>query len=193
MSLSNSKQRIYVSVSEGKFVIKNPKTNERELYDNLTGRIVNIEVKDETYKGETYKKAFFDIVDNVDTYTLQLRVGSGYFRTFCNSLKSGDINKIISLSALVNEKNGRPNGVIFVKQDGKVLKHFHTKDNMGDLPEVEKIIFKGKEDYDNTKAMEYWIKWLLSLKFESYNEDAIKKDIVSKDFEDLMTDDDLPF
>lgn len=193
MSLSNAKPKVYVNIVEGKFAIKNYKTNEKELYDNLTGRLVNVEIKDETYQGKTYKKAYFDLVDNIDTYTLGLRVNSGYFRTFVNSLKSGNANKIITISAVVNERNGKTNSVIFVKQDGKVLKHFHTKDNMGDLPPVEQIMFQGQIHYDNTKAMDYWIKWLESLKFETYNEEVAKKEIINDDFEQLSLDDDLPF
>jgi hypothetical protein len=193
MSLSNAKPKVYVNIAEGKFAIKNYKTNERELYDNLTGRLVKVEIKDESYQGKTYKKAYFDIADNIDTYTLGLRVNSGYFRTFVNSLKSGNVNKIITISAVVNERNGKSNSVIFVKQDGKVLKHFHTKDNMGDLPPVEQIVFQGQINYDNTKAMEYWIKWLESLKFETYNEEVAKKEIINDDFEQLDMDEDLPF
>jgi len=193
MSLTNKRQGIYVSISNGKFAIKNPQTNQVELYDNLTGRIVKVEIKDDTFKGKAFKKAYFDIVDDVETYILQIRVGYGYFRSFCNSLKSGDINKVITISGIVKEENGKSKGVLFVKQDGKILKHFHTKGNMGDLPPVEMINFNGNVLYDNTKEMEYWMNWLKSIKFENPQLEINNEELLNDEFDGLEISDDLPF
>ena len=47
----------------------------------------------------------------------------------------------------------------FVSQNGKFLKHAHTKDAPGDLPQLEKVTFKGETRYDNSKQIEYWKNW----------------------------------
>jgi hypothetical protein len=122
-----------------------------------------------------------------------MRVDSGYFRSFCNSLKSGNINQKFIISAFFNEKNNRT--VIFLKQNSITLKWYHTKNNQGDLPEPQHTIYKGKNDWDWTKPNEYWKKWVLSL----FNQKKIEKSNKFENNEKELSgyeewkNDDLPF
>jgi hypothetical protein len=197
MSLNNNRKSIFVNLVEGKFVIKNLQTGEKEYYDNLTGRITSIQFKDDVIKGQVSKIVLFEITDNIDSYLLQMRLVSGYFRTLCNSLKSGNPKKIITLSGAVKPlPNGKSKTVIFVKQDGRVLKHCHTKDNMGDCPDTEYLVYKGKPDYDNSKQIEYFVNWLKSINFSQEENplltDSEKKEILEQDA-DEMGDNDIAF
>jgi hypothetical protein len=61
------------------------------------------------------------------------------------------------------------NSVMFINQDGKGLKHYWTKDNPGQLPNLEKIKIKGKDTWDDTKRLEYlenFVKDLFNSKVE---------------------------
>lgn len=188
MSLTNNSRGIYVNLKRGRFAIKVKNKNGEdsiELYENLTGRIVGVQFKDESYNGQDFLVAVFEIVDNVDTYLLQIRVDSGYFRTLCNSLKSGDVNRIVKLSAMFTDAGGKTKTVMFVKQDGKTLKHFHTQDKLGDLPPLEKVTYKGKERYDGTNQQKYWMDWLSSINFGDKEEEKkiINEEISNSDYE----------
>lgn len=190
MSLNNNRKGTFVNLVDGKFVIKNLKTGEKEIYDNLTGRIVGFTLKDDNIKGKVDKRILLQIVDNIDTYLLEIRLDSGYFRTFCNSLKSGNPKKIITLSALCKPlPNGKKNTVMFVIQDGKTLKHFHKKDNMGDCPETEIYTIKGETIYDNSEKIAFYIEWLKSVNFSDSGNgiitDAEKKEIIEEDGDEI--------
>ena len=142
------------------------------------------------YQGKTYELAKITIGYIGEIYVIQMRTDSGYFRGFCNSLKSGNHKDEITIkpSSIKNE-SGKTATTCFIQQNGKFLKHFYTKDNLGDLPPLDKIEFKGKTQYDNTKQIAFWKNWLSSL-FESHTPKQTPK-IQDEDFEEFA--DDLPF
>ena len=90
MALTNTRQGTFVNISKGKFIIKVGEGY--ETYDNLTGRITGVEIRMDEYNKVQFEVVVFTIVDNIDTYFLKVRCDSGYFRSMCNALKSGDIN-----------------------------------------------------------------------------------------------------
>jgi len=53
------------------------------------------------------------------------------------------------------EDGDKKSSVLFINQDGKGLKHFWTKDNPGDLPNLQKIKIKGKESWDDSERLEF--------------------------------------
>lgn len=192
MGLHNSKRGIFVNISKGKFTIK--KDNVYEQYDNLIGRITEVDFRIDEYQNKKFEVAIFTLVDNIDTYILKIRVDSGYFRAMCNALKTGDINKIVKLRAVFKESNGKKETGMYVFQNDKALKHAHTKDNLGDMPPMEKVVFKGEETWDNTKQLQFWKDWLKSLKFEQEKVDQteIFDEVGEVPFSGEF-DEDLPF
>jgi hypothetical protein len=161
----NSGKLIFVNIKEGKLYIK-PKDSEVQFFDALSGTITKVDFAKEVFQGQEYEKAKIIIVDGDDRYQLQIRTDSGYFRGFCNSLKSGDPSKRIRVAPFYKKENDKTQTTFFVSQNEKTLKHFHTKDNPGDLPQVEEITFRGKKVWDGSKQIEYWKQWLLSIKFD---------------------------
>jgi hypothetical protein len=119
----------------------------------------------EEYNGEHYDKAKITIIDGAERFLLQMNVDSGYFRAFCNALRSGDPTAEVRIKPNYQVVDGKKKSSCFVEQNGKSLKHAFTRDNPGDLPPVEKVMFKGKEAYDGSKAMAYWKNWLSSIKW----------------------------
>jgi len=192
MGLHNSKRGIFVNISKGKFTIK--KDSIYEQYDTLTGRITEVEIRTDEYENKKFEVAVFTLLDNVDTYLLKIRVDSGYFRAMCNALKTGDLNKIVKLNPISKEVNGKTTTGMYVFQNDKALKHAHTKDNLGDMPPMERVIFKGQETWDNTKQLQFWKDWLRSLKFE---QQKIEQNEIFDEVGEIPAsgeyDEDLPF
>jgi hypothetical protein len=178
----------YVNIKEGSLVIKT-KDGILESYDSLEGIIDKVEFITEQYEGKNIEKAKFYINAIGELFILQIKTNSGYFRGFCNSLASSstpkDMLKIVP--SLKKDEKGKPKSTCFIGQNGKFLKHAFTKDNMGALPDLEKITFRGETQYDNSKQIEFWKNWL----FEIYN-----KNISITENEEIEDDDfidDLPF
>jgi hypothetical protein len=179
----------FVNIKEGSLVTKGKEGN-LESYDSLEGIIEKVEFLTEEYEGKKIEKAKFYVNDIGEIFILQIKVNSGYFRGLCNSLASSsapkDMLKIVP--SLKKDDKGKPKSTCFVGQNGTFLKHAFTKDNMGDLPDLEKVTFKGEVQYDNTKQIEFWKNWL----FKIYNSNSrvIEKSEIDEDDEYI---DDLPF
>ncbi len=167
MALGNNSGKLtFVNVKQGKLYIK-PKDEEAQFFDFLEGTITKVDFSQESYNGQDYERANIVMVDGDDKYLLQLRTDSGYFRGFANSLRSGNPTDKIKVTPYYKEENGKPSTTCFVQQYGKILKHYFTRDNPGDYPQLEQVDFKGKTMWDGSKQIEYWKKWFASLQFEN--------------------------
>lgn len=191
----NNGKATFVNIKEGKLYTKE-KGKDPVFFDSLSGVLNSIRFEKDNYQGKDYEKAIISLTDNGERYVLQMRVDSGYFRGFCNSLKSGNPAARIKVAPKSTVENDRPKTTFFVEQNGKALKHYHTQANMGDLPQVKEVMFKGKKEWDGTEQIEYWKNWLLSLKFDNVPAPQPYKP-VSTGYVDTInnpaTVDDLPF
>lgn len=195
MALNNSGTNLtYVNISNGSLVIKNS-NKEAESYTDITGKIYSVKFKMDRYNEKDFEVAQFYIIDGSQKYCLQMRTDSGYFRTLCNSIKSGITHEELNLKPFIDDKEGKKKTVIFVKQNDKTLKHYHTQQNMGELPPIRKVTFKGKEQWDGTDQIEYWKNWLLAQRWHKLKEEAAEniKSQNEKPDQDLEIPDDLPF
>jgi hypothetical protein len=190
-----TKGMTFVNISEGRLYTK-PKGGEKDYFGSLSGTITGIEFAKDTYEGKEFELAKIKIIDGADLFLLQLRTESGYFRGFVNSLKSGKPTERIKISPSYKDEKAN----IFIQQNGQWLKHFFTKENQGELPQMKRVRFKGQDVWDGTDQTEYWKNWLSSLKWEheliaSYGKDQLPE---SKDNIPLASDistpiDGLPF
>jgi len=172
--LSNDQQNvIYLNLKEGKII-----TKEKNTFTQLTGTITEILFSEDEFNGKKYEKAKVMISADENKYCLQMRTDSGYFRGLCNSLKSGNPLELLTLAPNSKLVNDKPITTIFVKQNDKWLKHFHTMENIGDMPELVKVEFKGSVHYDNSNQVNYWKNWAN----ETYKQTKVEG-----------KDDDLPF
>ena len=184
---------IYLNINkEGKLYRKN-KEGVVETYASVKGVIKNIEFHfDENFKREK-AKILIAGAEN-ESYILQMNTDSGYFRAFCNSLKSGNPQKEVTITPSSKiQENGNPQTTCFVLQDGKYLKHYFTRNFNGEgkdvLPELKKIEFKGETKYDNTEQLKYWKGWLVSQINTKKDEKVIDEEDDSVD----LFPEDLPF
>lgn len=194
---NNNTNGTYVHISNGKLVVK--ENGEQVFYDQLTGVITNVEFVIEEYNQKQFEVVRFTLQDGDDKYILKIRTDSGYFRGFVNALKMANITQPIVVSPSSKEENGKTRTTCFLRQNGKPLKHAFTKDNMGDLPQVERVTLNGIEHWDSTKQLIYWKTWLMSITWQLNNENRHKQDgvnttITQDEFNELdAIDDDLPF
>jgi len=159
----------YLNIKEGKLATK--RNGVVEIYDGVEGTITKVDFVTDEYEGRKYEKLSLYIKNGEETYVLQMNVDSGYFRNFCNALKSGKPKETMYIQpSYKKDENGKTSAGCFISQGGKYLKHTHTKDNMGDLPPLEKTVFKGETKYDNSKQIAYWKNWLTSVFGEQVTE-----------------------
>jgi hypothetical protein len=181
---------IFLNIKEGKLVSKK-ENGETESFDGVRGTLIKIEFVKDEYEGRTFEKARIMIKYQDDVYLLQMKLDSGYFRGFCNSLKSGNPKEEIYIKpSLSKDEQGRNNSTCFVKQGNSFLKHAYTKNNMGDLPELKVVNFGGKTLYDNTEQVAFWKNWLDSV-INTKNNETIENNQNIEESNDF--NDDLPF
>ena len=181
---------IFLNIKEGKLVSKK-ENGETESFDGVRGTLIKIEFVKDEYEGRTFEKARIMIKYQDDVYLLQMKLDSGYFRGFCNSLKSGNPKEEIYIKpSLSKDEQGRNNATCFVKQGNSFLKHAYTKNNMGDLPELKVVNFGGKTLYDNTEQVAFWKNWHDSV-INTKNNEPIENNQNIEESNDF--NDDLPF
>lgn len=106
-------KQTFVNISEGRLYTKK-KGEEKDFFGSLTGTITKVKFEEDEYNGVKYEKASIYFVDNDESFCLQMRTDSGYFRGFCNSLKSGKPTEKITVSAAHKEENGgKPQNNLF--------------------------------------------------------------------------------
>jgi hypothetical protein len=179
----------YLNIKQGKIVYKD-KNGEKRIADSVSGFIKKVEFAIEQYEGRDYEKAKITIVDGMDNFILQMRVDSGYFRGFCNSVRSGNPTEKIKIAPSFKETDNKKQSTCFIQQDGHWLKHYFNKDNNGDLPQLKKVMLNNKEHWDGTEQMEYWKNWLISIEFTPAPVSQIQE---QTNFAIADNDDDLPF
>jgi hypothetical protein len=166
MGLNNNQvSAIYLQVSKGKLVRqfqnatersvqrvnKNGKLVHEEFYDSLSAKLMDVKVKDSEY-GRFWTLTFNDGQMN---YLLDLNFSGGYAISFLKALPNADVTKVMTIVPKYTEEGDKKSSVLFINQDGKGLKHFWTKDNPGDLPNLQKIKIKGKESWDDSDRLEF--------------------------------------
>lgn len=193
MGLNNNTDRpTYVNISKGRLFTKE-KDKLPVYFTDIDGTITGISFEENEYKGDKFEIVKVSLIDNGDKYVLQMRTDSGYFRTFVNSLKMGNPTERLNIAPSYKEVDEKPQATIFVKQYGKPLKHFYTKEKQGDLPQMESVTFKGKVQWDATKQIEFWKKWLLSIRFTHEAIAGTPTPLVPIDEINSDSESDLPF
>lgn len=179
LNVSNGK-RIYLQVSDGKFVrqFKQPTANSverinknkqvvhEEFYDSLTAKISDISIKENEY-GRFWKVT---LTDGDADYVIDMNYTGGYAISFLRALPNADINENVTLTPKVYVEGEKKKSVMFINQFGKGLKHFWTKDNPGDLPELKEIKVNGKKTWDSSDRLAF---------LEDYVKDVILKKVSS--------------
>lgn len=162
----NTGRQIYLSIKKGKISYK--KDGETKESDFIEGFITKIAIIEKEYEGKKYEEANITIIDVEDKYQLQMKVDSGYFRTFCNAFKSGNPKLRTKITPTYKEEGAKKQSSCFVEQNGSSLKWFYSKanDNLDDVPKLKEVMIGKTKHYDGSEILDFWKKWLLSLEFK---------------------------
>lgn len=152
--------RVYVNISKGTLVATI--NNEKQTFDELGGFLTDIKITEEEFKNKKFKRVTATITFGDVDYLLQMKLDSGYGRGFCQAIGNCNLTREIMISCKYEEKEGSETGTasLFINQNGWV-KWQWTRDNMGELPQLEKIVYKDNEVWDNSKQLAFFEKFLL--------------------------------
>lgn len=156
----------YVNIKAGQLYTKE-KSGEAKFFTGISGTITGIAFKKDEYNGKKFEVAQISMNDGQESFLVQMRTDSGYFRGFCNSLKTGNPTEPVSIAPdYKKEGDDKPTTTCFIRQNNIPLKWYSTKDHPMDLPPLEKVTFREEELWDSSKQMKYWKDWLLSIKWK---------------------------
>ena len=166
MGLNQSQSKgVFLSITNGKLVRQFQQPTERsvsrinkmgrevheEFYDSLSGYITDVKTRE-----SEYGKSWVIVVKDGDTYyNLECGYSSGYAVSFLKALPNADLTGLVTLSPKLIIDGDKKQSVLFISQNGNGLKHYWTKANPGELPDLKKIKVKGKDTWDDSERLEY--------------------------------------
>lgn len=156
---NNTGKFTYVNIKKGKLYVK--RDNEVLAFDNIEGYLVGLEIRDDEYQGKKYKKLCLDIVYESDRFQLQMKLDSGYGNAFCRISPNIDPTLLLKITPTYQEVDGKGRAGMFINQGNAALKWAWTKENPGNLPQLEQVEFKGELHWDNKKQQEFFTNWLI--------------------------------
>ena len=170
MGLENSTQGRFITILGGKFCQRVPEGTEgaiqrtnkigkvvfEKFYDFFVGKLVGIK----TQEGPYGKNWVFSFRDNADTYHLQLSYSNSFATAFLKMLPNVDLTKEMKVSPSVKEVDGKNKSTLFINQVNATgvmapIKHAYTKDNKNGLPDMEPVVVKGVQVWDDTKRLAF--------------------------------------
>jgi hypothetical protein len=127
-------------------------------YSELTGIITGI-VKEQSKNEKIGLQWKISITDEEGTYIFNIPYSGGSSFRFFTKLATIAAKKDDSLSRPLTIGLGwnkeRERVEFYLKQDSENIKAFWTKDNPGKLPQLKRVMIKGKEEWDDTDQMNY--------------------------------------
>lgn len=144
----------WLSLSHGKFILKQEDGSKKE-FPALEGLIVGLGFQDADYEGKKYHKLYLSFADGGDTFKVSFDAASGYGRQTLMKLPNCDLTQPVELSPSYKEEGAKKSTGMFLSQCGQSIKQKWTRDNPGDLPQMEQVMFKGEAKWDDTAQMKY--------------------------------------
>lgn len=161
---NTTENKTYVSVMDGKFVVKTEKgtrnAREREnkngtkvyelQFDTIGGLLENVQdFKTENQFG-IFRNIVFTLRDGAEVYSVSTPYSSRESKGILMRLPNVDLTKPIKLK--IGKKE---HAFTWVTQFGVTVKPMWNKENQGDLPQMVEIEVKGKRTFDDTDQMKY--------------------------------------
>ena len=165
MGLEQRNEGKYITILGGKFCQRVPEgtpesvtrvnkvgnTVHEMFYNSFTGKLIDIKVTESSY-GKSWN---FDFKDKEDVYTLQLSYSNSFSTAFLKMLPNVDLTKEMKVSPSTKEVDGKNKSSLFINQDGVALKHAYTRALPNGMPDMEQVVVKGVQVWDDTKRIEF--------------------------------------
>lgn len=121
-----------------------------ETFGGISGLITNVTTRDGSY-GKELHISLFDAELNEYNH-LQLGFRDGFAISFLFKMLNIDYKIEAEIRAyFIDNKR-----ILSIKQNGEKIQSYWTKENKLDLPDLEKIFFKGEEHWDDTKRVAFF-------------------------------------
>jgi len=127
------------------------KTVYEKYYDSFTGKLVDVK----TTEGKYGRQWVFSFKDQKEIYNLCLPYSNSFAKNFLKMLPNADLTKVMKVSPMTKEVDGKNKSSLFINQDGVALKHAYTKENMNGLPQMVQVRVKGELVWDDTAVLEF--------------------------------------
>lgn len=150
----------YLNFKDGKII--SAVSGQKEAYTHVEGLLTELDIVDENYKGKDYRKVILFITDDENNvWKLGFPLESGYGNAFCSMALNIDYSKPVEISGGIKElNNDRSFGVMYIKQEGKNLKWYYTKDSE-EVPKGVKSKDRSGEFYDFTERNAFFHRLLI--------------------------------
>lgn len=150
----------FLNFKEGKII--SAVSGQKESFTNVMGLITDLDIVDEEFKGKEYRKIILFITDDEsETWKLGFPLESGYGTAFCSLAPNIDFSKPVDISGGIKEmENDKSYGMMFIKQDGKNLKWFYTKESP-DVPKGVKARDRSGEFWDYSARNTFFHRMLI--------------------------------
>jgi hypothetical protein len=147
MGLANSEHSTFLSIQDGK-VVKSIKEHEMH-YDSIEGIITAMEVRETDYG----KQWVVSMVDENESFKVIIPYSGGYANCLLKTIPNINIAMPVKLTPQLKIENDKKKASLFINQGGNPLKWAFTMKEPGACPPLEKVVFQGKERWDDTKQM----------------------------------------
>lgn len=125
----------YINFKKGTMV------NNGKTYKSFEGELVELEIKPDKYEDKPYQKLILYLWDASDEqmYEMQMSMTSGYGFSFFAMVPNLNPGVPMKFSVGMNElEGGNKSGTMFIKQEGKNIKWYYSKNNQKALDQIPK-------------------------------------------------------
>lgn len=210
---SGGGQKTYLKISDGKIALRVQEGSDGAIkctnkdqskvwyekrYHSFTGKIVNVFKKESEYNGKKIYSLCLDMEDKLDLYQLEMPWSSGYSKGFFMAMPNINFDYEVTVTPWMKEVNNKKKTSLYITNynEKENVKWFWSKEDPKDLPQMEKVLFKGEEVWDDSKQQAYFEKYLNdNIKPKLQNAEAIKPNESSNSFipDEKVDNDDMPF
>lgn len=126
------------------------------IWTELEGKITSVDLKEHEEYGY---QLCINVSDGKEAFQLQLPLSSNHADTFLNKSANIDFKKPVTFSPYQFTPKGeeKEKRGMTIKQDGVKVESAWTKENPGEVPELEKKKVKGKDVWDNSKRIDFYV------------------------------------
>lgn len=136
---------------------------QEELYDELEGKILDIFPRDHNEYGRSWCILVQD--DEEEMFQLEFPNASRYMTGFFTRLENCDLGKPVSFRTWsIMQDNGKYKFYGTIQQDGQKISQKYTKDNPNGMPDLAKVVFQGKEQWDSFARDQFLAKLVENLR-----------------------------
>lgn len=193
---------VYFSCMDGAFVQRVDEGTEDSKPRTLdSGKVVH-EVKYKavdgfitkcySYEHDEYGHRFVIQISDDRNYVIEVPLSSGWAKSFLNKAENIHYGKPVELKpySIEDKETKKIRHFITPYQEGEKVESVYTKENPGKLPGMKKTKLKGKETWDDSDQIGYYLNTIIPAIQEEI--DNAKANVIPK-LQAKMAKDDLPF